>query len=392
MDSTGDVREALKRGLTGYLDFKGVASRRDYWTWIIAITLVISIFPGLAILLVMPTMAYGARRMHDVGHSAWLLLVFPVAFYIMLKPSKTPTGIDSATIEGVATLSELIADLRDLANELLVKLKGFIAKSTPTITKSAASGATFKSIFRRDVASKPVVASPAPPEAETTTRLKPTIESDSQAFMKVAMGLGLVTANEDSVVAVTQSLLRQIWTTVRSQQEPDPTHTDHLRLAIRALAKEGLNNSTSANEMFNQAKSVMWYGIALAIISTDDLVPTSLGESARLSPSEALRTSRILFETVGDRKMAARCMEELGQYGRLTERHELMTEGFDQSMLLFNLAGAQDRAKQASTNSGVNFQRHSSAFFDGGQHSLKATTILGSIQGERLRNSLHHVD
>ena len=99
-----------------------------------------------------------------------------------------------------------------------------------------------------------------------------------------------------------------------------------------------------------------------------------------------------MFVAEGDQKMAARCMEELGQYGRLLDQNSIITEGFEEAVRLFEVAGAPDRAKQAVTNSGANFQRHSSAFFDGGQHSLRTTTILGSIQGERLRAALHHVD
>ena len=99
-----------------------------------------------------------------------------------------------------------------------------------------------------------------------------------------------------------------------------------------------------------------------------------------------------MFEAVNDQKMAARCMEELGQFGRLIDREDLTKEGFNEAIKLFDAAGATERSKQAMTNSGANFQRHSSAFFDGGQHSLKATTILGSSQSKRLRETLHHID
>ncbi len=396
MSSKSDIRGALTRGLTGYFDFKGVASRQDYWTWIVAVILINSSLPQLSFLIVIPTLAYGARRMHDVGQSAWWILVFPVAFYFALKPSKTLTGFRSATTASDATFSKFATEVRNLANSLSAKLRNFLTKPTPTTTKSLSSDTAIKSTYSY-VAIKPIPdAAPSPPKdgtAKTTPRPKPASKSDSEVFMKTASGLGLVIANEDSVVAITQSLIRQIWSTVRSQQESNHTHTDHLRLAIRALAEVGLADSKSSSEKTSErAKSVMWYGIILAMISTDDLPPSTLGELAHLNPSGSLRKSRVLFESVGDQKMAARCMEELGQFGRLIERHELMTEGFNESVRLFNLAGAQDRAKQALTNSSVNFQRHSSAFFDGGQHSLKATTILGSIQGERLRNSLHHVD
>jgi len=397
VSSISDTRGALTRGFTGYFDFKGSATRRDYWTWTIAVILINSSFSQLAPFLIIPTLSYGARRMHDVGQSAWWLLIFPVAFYFALQPSKAPTRIGSATSSSDAPLSKFVSELQEFTKVIPTKLKVFISKSKPKATKSGGSDLGLRSDSLPKAASEPSPATTSLPSKVETSKesiqTEPVRFSDSENFMKLANGLGLVTANEDSVVAVTQSLIRQIWSKIRSQQEPDHTHTDHLRLAIRALAEVALTDSKSPIEKTTErAKSAMWYGIILAMISVDDLPPSTLGESVRLSPSEALRKSRLLFEGVGDQKMAARCMEELGQYGRLIQKHDLMTEGFDESVRLFNLSGAPDRAKQASTNSGVNFQRHSSAFFDGGQHSLKATTILGSSQGERLRNSLHHVD
>lgn len=401
MSSFSDARGAITRGLTGYFDFKGSATRRDYWTWIVVVYVVNQTWPQFGFLLLIPTLAYGVRRMHDVGRSGWWLLLFPVALYFSLKPSKSPLTKHVASAKSEAWLSTIITDTQNFLTTTFAKLSGMRKDPTIASTTPLVDTDPVKPIPRPKKPAKPKSTSVASELHDLRTSTTPEPESpkkhvgpsDSEVFMKIANDLGLVTANNDSIVAVTQSLIRRIWSSVRSQQEPDPTHTDHLRLAIRALTEFGLGDSKSGrDENIECAKAVMWYGIILALISTDDLSPSTLGDRARLSASDALRSAHKMFVAEGDQKMAARCMEELGQYGRLLDQNSIITEGFEEAVRLFEVAGAPDRAKQAVTNSGANFQRHSSAFFDGGQHSLRTTTILGSIQGERLRAALHHVD
>src|SRR5688572_9211012 len=95
--------ESIRTCLTKYVDFNGVASRSEFW-WFILFVFVVSIVLnwvspmlgglfGLAMLL--PELAAGARRLHDTGKSGWLqlLLLIPIIGIIVLivfwvQPSK----------------------------------------------------------------------------------------------------------------------------------------------------------------------------------------------------------------------------------------------------------------------------------------------------------------
>lgn len=392
MSLSSNVRGAITKGLVGYFDFKGVSNRRDYWFWIIAVVLFNFLLPQFFFILIVPTIAYGARRMHDVGKSAWWLVVWPVALYYALQESKPGVIRASASLSSDTWVSERITDAQSLAKTAVAKFDAIRDVFTKASTKPAkAASGTAPSA---EPTTPPATKKPEPtrPPIVAPTE-KPAEPADIEAFMKMASGLGIITTSDESPVAVVQSLIRRIWSQLRSQQEADPLHTDHLRLAIRALADYANGrHGAAATDPVERAKAVMWYGIVLAIVSTDNRPPTTLGSLARKSSADALREARSIFEKENDLKMAGRCMEELGQLGRLLSHSDLIAEGFNEAVNLFNSAGATDRAKQAMTNAGSNYQRHSSAFFDGGQHSLKATTILGSVQGERLRAQLHHLD
>lgn len=86
--------ESIRTCLTKYVDFNGVASRSEFW-WFILFVFIVSIalnfvsptlggLFGLAMLL--PELAAGARRLHDTGKSGWLqlLLLIPIIGLIVL--------------------------------------------------------------------------------------------------------------------------------------------------------------------------------------------------------------------------------------------------------------------------------------------------------------------
>lgn len=84
-----------------FATFSGRATRKEYWTFVllnVAIYVVLLIlasqigfFGILAIIFlvawILPTLAVGARRLHDVNHSGWWLLLSPVALIFSLMPS-----------------------------------------------------------------------------------------------------------------------------------------------------------------------------------------------------------------------------------------------------------------------------------------------------------------
>jgi uncharacterized membrane protein YhaH (DUF805 family) len=83
-----------------FATFSGRASRQEYWTFVLLNVVIyvalfilatqISFFGILAIIFlvawILPTLAVGARRLHDVNHSGWWLLLSPVALIFSLMP------------------------------------------------------------------------------------------------------------------------------------------------------------------------------------------------------------------------------------------------------------------------------------------------------------------
>ena len=89
-----DIQKAVKTCLTKYADFNGRAARPEFW-WFMLAQLVVNlitnmILPVLGMLislgLLVPTLAAGSRRLHDIGKSGWLQLLglIPVIGWILL--------------------------------------------------------------------------------------------------------------------------------------------------------------------------------------------------------------------------------------------------------------------------------------------------------------------
>lgn len=73
----------ITKCLQHYADFNGRASRKEYWMfWLFCF--VLGLITGLindylsyvaSIALLLPSLAVGVRRLHDVGKSGWMLLI-----------------------------------------------------------------------------------------------------------------------------------------------------------------------------------------------------------------------------------------------------------------------------------------------------------------------------
>ena len=101
--------------LSKYVTFSGRASRPEFWWWVLAVFLA-SIVVGLVdaiifgieeddpqvltglfgLALLLPNIAVGVRRMHDIGRTGWWLLIafvpivgFFVLIYFYIQPSDT---------------------------------------------------------------------------------------------------------------------------------------------------------------------------------------------------------------------------------------------------------------------------------------------------------------
>lgn len=85
-----------------YTNFEGRARRREYWGFALVnfgIGVVIGIIDGLLktqylglvfnLAVLLPSIAVGVRRMHDVGKSGWFLLIPFYNLYLAVTPGDT---------------------------------------------------------------------------------------------------------------------------------------------------------------------------------------------------------------------------------------------------------------------------------------------------------------
>jgi uncharacterized membrane protein YhaH (DUF805 family) len=95
-----EFQKAVKTCFSKYADFNGRAARPEFW-WFFLLQfvayLVSSMVHGLLYLLVflallLPGIAVGARRMHDIGKSGWILLLglIPLVGFILLYFAAQP--------------------------------------------------------------------------------------------------------------------------------------------------------------------------------------------------------------------------------------------------------------------------------------------------------------
>lgn len=99
-----DILKAVKTCFNKYVDFSGRAARPEFW-WFFLFQIVVMfvaqmiggdiLYGLLALALLLPGLAVGARRLHDIGKSAWFLLLglIPIlGFFILLYFFVQPSG------------------------------------------------------------------------------------------------------------------------------------------------------------------------------------------------------------------------------------------------------------------------------------------------------------
>ena len=96
-----DFVQAIKSCLGQYATFSGRASRSEYWWFFLFQVLVMvatgmlgDVINGLASLaLLLPALAVGTRRLHDIGRTGWwqLLLLTGIGFFGLLYWWVQPT-------------------------------------------------------------------------------------------------------------------------------------------------------------------------------------------------------------------------------------------------------------------------------------------------------------
>ena len=89
-----DFQKAVKTCFSKYADFSGRASKSEFW-WFSLFQLIVLMIAGaigeivyivVALGLLLPGLAVGARRLHDIGKSGWLLLLWfvPIVGWVFL--------------------------------------------------------------------------------------------------------------------------------------------------------------------------------------------------------------------------------------------------------------------------------------------------------------------
>jgi uncharacterized membrane protein YhaH (DUF805 family) len=89
-----DIQKAVKVCFKKYADFSGRAARPEFW-WFVLFQFVVSVVLGLVspqlqglagLAMLLPGLAVGSRRLHDINKTAWLLLLWliPVLGWILL--------------------------------------------------------------------------------------------------------------------------------------------------------------------------------------------------------------------------------------------------------------------------------------------------------------------
>lgn len=86
--------ESIRTCFSKYATFDGRATRSEYW-WFFLFTFLVTIAAGivseslsglLSLALLLPSLAVGARRLHDIDKSGWFLLVWfiPIIGWIIM--------------------------------------------------------------------------------------------------------------------------------------------------------------------------------------------------------------------------------------------------------------------------------------------------------------------
>jgi uncharacterized membrane protein YhaH (DUF805 family) len=102
-----NIQQSVQTCVVKYADFSGRASRSEYWWFILAqvvamvvaglINQYLSTFVSLALLL--PTIAAGVRRLHDIGKSGWFMLIGVIPFinlvlvYFLAQPGQSEANV-----------------------------------------------------------------------------------------------------------------------------------------------------------------------------------------------------------------------------------------------------------------------------------------------------------
>jgi uncharacterized membrane protein YhaH (DUF805 family) len=163
-DSLVNFPTAIKTVFTKYADFRGVATRSEYWWFALFSFLVSVVFnvligdpndpntvaSGISLVwslgILIPSIALAVRRFHDAGFSGkWLLLyLVPTILFVVAAASSIPVIIAavSGTLTGDALAAEIAGILGVAVLPLITGFAMFVFNLVVSVlpSKSAANG------------------------------------------------------------------------------------------------------------------------------------------------------------------------------------------------------------------------------------------------------------
>ena len=161
--------DAIKAGFKNYAQFRGVASRSEYWYWVLFTVLVGLVFSTIdsvmagpsngseianasgwlanisSLVFFLPNLSVGVRRMRDAGFSAWFLLVqlvpvipfvVTIATFVAELSGAVGDGNSAEALAGFGGALAFIAanPYSEQATQFLANLPGILATFSGTFT------------------------------------------------------------------------------------------------------------------------------------------------------------------------------------------------------------------------------------------------------------------
>ena len=109
-----DFFQAIKSCLSQYATFSGRASRSEFWWFFLFQVLAIivtsmlgeMVYSVVVLALLLPALAVGTRRLHDVGRSGWwqMLMLTGIGYLVLLFWWVQPSGLQPNEYGSQATI------------------------------------------------------------------------------------------------------------------------------------------------------------------------------------------------------------------------------------------------------------------------------------------------
>ena len=324
-----DFYQNIKLGFKRYIQFSGESTRMEFAHWMLFAFFTWIFLTDLSIILFIPTISVSIRRLRAVGKPFWWVFIFPALLYFGLK---SPAN------------EQLVSQIEDLSTSEDVEVEKAL-----------------------DL------------QADEVVEVEKVLDLQADEVVEVEKALNL-----EAEISELKSVFEEL-SENSDDDELDQARSKVFNAAANLAAIAGFGDSGKTSEMNRDGcKAVMWSGILVGVLC--DGSGEAEVDSSVMNAFDLLRMAVKGFDLLGEQKMSGRASEELGQLGRLLANEGIQTEGFESAIQRFRDSGDSARLNQAMKNSGEEFLRASSSFFDGSKPSLRCTTILGSFQALKIRS------